>query len=68
MDGYVYLSIGMSSISLLSSILQQVKYSECCGFKMKTRVVNKDTTEGRRSSPETPDNTTPLLINREPVW
>ena len=54
MDPISLIAIISASSALVVSILTHIKYSSCCGFKLRT-------TEGTESSPTTPTLTTPLI-------
>ena len=64
MDLSVVITLVISSVSLMTSILTHVKYSECWGFKLKTRNQKSDSP----SPLDTPSS--PLLPQtiKEPHW
>jgi hypothetical protein len=59
MDTVSLIAIISASSALVVSILTHIKYSSCCGFKLRT-------TEGNESQPTTPAITTPL-IQSQPI-
>ena len=59
MDPVSLIAIISASSALVVAVLTHIKYSSCCGFKLRT-------TEGNESSPTTPSLTTPL-IQSQPI-
>jgi len=59
MDPVSLIAIISASSALIVSILTHIKYSSCCGFKLRT-------TEGNESLPTTPSLKTPL-IQSQPI-